>query len=521
MKNISNTLFIVSLILALTVINTIASAEEHLIITLPNELKVIEEESFYGTKSIEKVIIPDGTTFIGSRAFADSSIKEIVIPDSVESIEEDAFEGCNNLMVVANSGTYAYRWAEKHGFNIIPTKPTPAEDFAYTIGSNGIKITGYAGNSKTLMIPDEIDGVSVVSISGNAFYNNTRLEYVYIPDSVTVIDNGSTYGFGDGTFYGCENLKTVRLPRFLKEISTNLFHNCTSLVSIEIPNTVTRICESGFYGCKSLVSVSLPESLTTLAHRAFAQCTNLKSIQMPKEMLSIGEWAFAGCESLESMVIPYGIKALEMATFDDCKSLTNVVIPETVTRVGKTGPGNIYSNPFIGCSNLKQIVLPSNISAATKYLSGEIIDYICPANSLSAKTLGQVEVRFVSPNATDYLLQMHSSGIALGITKYYGTEPVPTIPTTIDGIRVNRILGAAFANNEYVRAVTIPDSIISVEDYAFYNCSVLEEIFIPRSVTEIGDNAFENCSARIKCNNGSYAQMWAEENGLSVFVVEE
>ena len=129
-KNISNTLFIVSLILALTVINTIASAEEHLIITLPNELKVIEEESFYGTKSIEKVIIPDGTTFIGSRAFADSSIKEIVIPDSVESIEEDAFEGCNNLMVVANSGTYAYRWAEKHGFNIIPTKPTPAEDLA-------------------------------------------------------------------------------------------------------------------------------------------------------------------------------------------------------------------------------------------------------------------------------------------------------------------------------------------------------------------------------------------------------
>lgn len=182
------------------IMQSIASAEEHLIITLPNELKVIEEESFYGTKSIEKVIIPDGTTFIGSRAFADSSIKEIVIPDSVESIEEDAFDGCNNLMVVANSGTYAYRWAEKHGFIIIPTKPTPAEDFAYTIGSNGIKITGYAGNSKTLMIPDKIDGVSVVSISGNAFYNNTRLEYVYIPDSVTAIDNGSTYEFGDGTF---------------------------------------------------------------------------------------------------------------------------------------------------------------------------------------------------------------------------------------------------------------------------------------------------------------------------------
>ncbi len=68
-------------------------------ITLPADLKIIEEEAFAGA-TFEAVIIPDGCTSIGSRAFADCpNLVYVRIPASVTSIAEDAFEGCEQVVV--------------------------------------------------------------------------------------------------------------------------------------------------------------------------------------------------------------------------------------------------------------------------------------------------------------------------------------------------------------------------------------------------------------------------------------
>jgi len=41
---------------------------------------------------------------------------------------------------------------------------------------------------------------------------------------------------------------------------------------------------------------------------------------------------------------------------------------------------------------------------------------------------------------------------------------------------------------------TIPDSVTSIGDYAFFNCSGLTSVTIPDSVTSIGSYAFYGCS---------------------------
>ena len=43
-------------------------------------------------------------------------------------------------------------------------------------------------------------------------------------------------------------------------------------------------------------------------------------------------------------------------------------------------------------------------------------------------------------------------------------------------------------------SVTIPNSVTSIEDYAFYRCSSLTSVTIPNSVTSIGTCAFRGCS---------------------------
>ena len=43
-------------------------------------------------------------------------------------------------------------------------------------------------------------------------------------------------------------------------------------------------------------------------------------------------------------------------------------------------------------------------------------------------------------------------------------------------------------------SVTIPDSVTSIGNSAFYGCSGLTSVTIPDSVTSIGDSAFYGCS---------------------------
>ena len=65
-----------------------------------------------------------------------------------------------------------------------------------------------------------------------------------------------------------------------------------------------------------------------------------------------------------------------------------------------------------------------------------------------------------------------------------------TIPSTIEGLRVNKIGENAFADNEFIVEVFIPDTISEIDDYAFGNCRNLERIYINHDVNMILGTAF-------------------------------
>ena len=51
-------------------------------------------------------------------AFADSAVRNIVIPGSVTSIEDDAFSGCENIMLIS-SDPVVKTFAADHGFIVV------------------------------------------------------------------------------------------------------------------------------------------------------------------------------------------------------------------------------------------------------------------------------------------------------------------------------------------------------------------------------------------------------------------
>ncbi len=79
------------------------------------------------------------------------------------------------------------------------------------------------------------------------------------------------------------------------------------------------------------------------------------------------------------------------------------------------------------------------------------------------------------------------------ITEYVGDDTEVEIPSTIEGYPVTSIGYGAFYENG-LTSITIPDSVTSIGEEAFYGCESLTSVTIPDSVTSIGYSAFEGCS---------------------------
>ena len=85
------------------------------------------------------------------------------------------------------------------------------------------------------------------------------------------------------------------------------------------------------------------------------------------------------------------------------------------------------------------------------------------------------------------------------ITGYSGAGGAVDIPAVVNEISVVKV-GNGYppifgAGDPTVTSITIPDSVTSIGEYAFYYCSNLTSVTIGNSVTSIGVSAFRSCTS--------------------------
>ncbi len=74
------------------------------------------------------------------------------------------------------------------------------------------------------------------------------------------------------------------------------------------------------------------------------------------------------------------------------------------------------------------------------------------------------------------------------------TDPAVIIPATYNGLPVKRIAQNAFKKNTSIVSVTIPDSVTSLQLYAFGECTNLKTVHFGKGLTYIGSQAFYGCT---------------------------
>lgn len=79
------------------------------------------------------------------------------------------------------------------------------------------------------------------------------------------------------------------------------------------------------------------------------------------------------------------------------------------------------------------------------------------------------------------------------VVSYLGTETKVIVPNLHNGAQIKKIGDQAFANNQHITSVQLPETIVQIGDSAFENCSKLTSVELPNSLTGIGDYAFSKC----------------------------
>ena len=220
------------------------------------------------------------------------------------------------------------------------------------------------------------------------------------------------------------------------------------------------------------------------------------------------------CLYLESIDITH-TAALTEIDISTCPELSRIsAIGSGITRL------DIRKCRYLNETYLKAMKILDEdepLSSFSSFVSGKGLCFI--------KVEDEVEIAALIPvDAGDFVY--HEALGEYVISKYNGSATELVIPSELDGHKIDVIGENAFAYNETLVSVTIPDGIKTIESNAFFGCVALETVVIPDTVTAIGEAAFAYCDnitgitfpAGIK-KISDYMFSWC--NKLASFVIPE
>lgn len=89
----------------------------------------------------------------------------------------------------------------------------------------------------------------------------------------------------------------------------------------------------------------------------------------------------------------------------------------------------------------------------------------------------------------DFSFEKDSASSDLHLKRYMGNDNYVVIPDRVNGHKVVSINSYAFSSNLEMERISIPNTIISIDEYAF-KCEKLTEVVLPDSVKHLGYKAF-------------------------------
>ena len=308
---------------------------------------------------------------------------------------------------------------------------TPAEPLMYNLNEDDTYSVAKCDVSQTdVVIPETYKGKSVVKIENGAFDDCKNVLSLVIPDSVTEVEPNALIGL--------RNLQKLTAPA----VALSSVSKIQKIDTLVVTSGET-IAENAVSGWDYLKSVTLPDTLKTIEYSGFAHCELLEEINLPDGVTSIGEYAFYNCASIKQFNLPDSVVSIGNYAFGECASLESLYLSESLETIGNW--------MLARCDSLVNLTMsPQN---ANYYSAGNCI------------------------------IERGTHTLVLGC-----------LGSIIPNDNTIKIIGHhAFASQETLVSITLPDSVTTIETYAFYGCSSLVSVALGIFFRMFEKYSFTNC----------------------------
>ncbi|MDD3129085.1 MAG: leucine-rich repeat protein, partial [Candidatus Izemoplasmatales bacterium] len=391
---------------------------KNVVLELAKDSLSIDYSLFRNNNFIKHLVIPDGISKIDDYAFENmSALQSIVLPNSIETIGKNIFRGDISLESIT---------------------------------------TPYIGKTRTSIRKEGVLGY---------FFSETD----YTGSTMVRQKEGS--GYIDGVvFYISSSLRRVVLTDS-EVLQEGTFHNASFIEEVVLPEGLITIGEYSLSN-SGIKSISIPASLKDIDRYAFYESDNLENIYFSEGSLleSVDNYAFGKCISLKEVVFPVGLKSIGQEVFRYNENLYYVYIPESVEKIGS-----------LSFHNLEKTVIYTGAS------SNKVEWQLIPVKIY-------YDIDRIEKN-DEFGFAISNSNDAM-IISYYGSSSEVNIPNTYNNLLVIGIMDRVFEDNLLLENVNfeIDSNIEIIGDYAFANCEKINSIKLPDSLVEIGSYSFYNTS---------------------------
>ena len=503
-------------------------------LTIGSSVETIGSYAFGNCSGVTSVTIPDSVRSIGSHAFSYcSSITSVTIPGTVKVIGDYAFRGCGSLTsLTIHEGVEEIGYQSFDGCKgvtelILPTTIT-------RLGSvpDGVKkLYSYATTAPTL------EYYSFRSTKYGTFYYPKNSDYsIWFTDSYGPV-KFNWVGFVlddteiDMTLNGYDIVCAYNITNTTG--ATKIINNLTDVTEMEIDGVVvspvsaytfttlgnhvvkykaSAVSQFMFDNVKSMYACKIAEGFTEIGKYAFNFCQGLERLpELPSTITSIERYAFANLYVIEDdvVVLPENLEYIGEYAFNNTY-IKRVIMKSNLLSVGsyafnsdtylsevvfQDSPATIQSNAFEGCTNITSLILSDNIVKvdATAFQDSKLlpaIDGVIYVNNVA-----------INNNITDYTdLNLIAGTESIGNSAF--TKCIKLTSVNIPD-SVKTIEKYAFSDCSGATEVTIGAGVETFGEDAFYGCTNLSAITIPDSVKSIGSYAFSRCSGATELTIGS------------------
>ena len=251
---------------------------------------------------------------VSSGGFArNKTMKSVVFPASIQTIDSEAFYGCESLEqvtipeTVTSIGESAFAWCPKlKRAEVLGSLELPANCFAYDSALETVII----GDKVTSLQKGYKDSDGAL---GSPFLGCEKLREISIGSGITYIE--------PHVFNGLKSLETIRFGAVIRGVYHHAFSGCESLKTIVGTLRPSVVGDEAFSGVPAYFGAQF-DDCTAIGMAAFWNCKGFggsgetHTLDLPK-ITSIGDGAFEGCVNMSAIQLGAQLKTIGANAFKD------------------------------------------------------------------------------------------------------------------------------------------------------------------------------------------------------------